>query len=132
MADLSEIQASQSVKLAGAGPSTGVETNYVQVDAVGNLQTASTLSVGGQNRNQAITTSAAEALGAAVILTNRDLLTITPIDGTVYWGYGSGTTSSNGTPIFKNQTLSISVSDNVHIYLITSTGTVDCRISEGA
>lgn len=35
MADLSEIQASQSVKVAGAGPTSGIESNYLDVDANG-------------------------------------------------------------------------------------------------
>lgn len=35
MADLSDIQASQSVKLAGADPSTGIESNWMGVDSSG-------------------------------------------------------------------------------------------------
>jgi hypothetical protein len=38
MADLTEIQSSQSVKITGANPSTGIETNWAGVDANGNLQ----------------------------------------------------------------------------------------------
>lgn len=41
MADLNELQASDSVKLAGA-TSTGVETNYVAVDANQNMQVTNT------------------------------------------------------------------------------------------
>lgn len=36
MADLTEKEASQSVKLVGAGVSTGIETNYLQIDTSGN------------------------------------------------------------------------------------------------
>lgn len=39
MSDLSGKDASQSVILSGADPSTGVESNYAQVDSSGNLQT---------------------------------------------------------------------------------------------
>ncbi len=39
MADLSEIQSSQSVKIAGANPTTGAESNFLQVDSSGNAQT---------------------------------------------------------------------------------------------
>lgn len=35
MADLSEIQSSQSVKIAGANPSTGIEDNYLDIDSTG-------------------------------------------------------------------------------------------------
>jgi hypothetical protein len=39
MSDLSEIQASQSVKLAGSDPATGIETNWAVVDSNGILST---------------------------------------------------------------------------------------------
>lgn len=130
MADLSELQSSLSVKVAGSSLS-GVETNYVAVDASGAVQINPTLNTGGQYRAQSVTTTAGEALGAATILTNRKLLTITPTTGVVYWGYNSSVTTANGTPIFKNQTLALSASDIVHIYLIAAS-TIDCRISEGA
>ena len=38
MADLTEIQASQSVKIAGSNPITGIETNWMAVDANGTAQ----------------------------------------------------------------------------------------------
>ena len=37
MSDLNEVQASQSVKIAGAGPTSGIEDNWADVDANGNL-----------------------------------------------------------------------------------------------
>jgi hypothetical protein len=37
MADLTDIQASQSVKISGANPSTGIEDNFAEVDSSGNL-----------------------------------------------------------------------------------------------
>jgi hypothetical protein len=38
MADLTEVQSSLAVKIAGANPSTGVEDNYAEVDATGALR----------------------------------------------------------------------------------------------
>lgn len=35
MADLTEVQSSQSVKIAGAAPSTGIENNYLDIDTTG-------------------------------------------------------------------------------------------------
>lgn len=35
MADLTDIQSSQSVKIAGANPATGIEDNYMEVDSAG-------------------------------------------------------------------------------------------------
>lgn len=37
MADLSDLQAALTVKIAGSNPSTGVEDNYAEVDSSGNL-----------------------------------------------------------------------------------------------
>lgn len=42
MADLTEVQASQAVKLAGANPSTGQEDNFAEVDTLGNLKVSPT------------------------------------------------------------------------------------------
>lgn len=95
------------------------------------IPVADTLNVSGQFRAQSVTTSAAEALGAATILANRKMLSITPTNGIVYWGFANTVTTSNGTPIFKNQTIVFEVGPNVHVYLI-SAGTVDCRIAEGS
>lgn len=95
------------------------------------LKVKDIIDISGQNRAQSITTTAAEALGAATILLNRKIINILPTNGTVYWGYTTGVTTTTGTPIFKNQNYTISVSDNVHIYLIAAS-TIDCRISEGS
>lgn len=91
----------------------------------------SSINVAGQNRAQSITTSASEALGSDTILKNRKILSITPTNGIVYWGFTNGVTTVNGTPIFKNQTITLSVGSNVHVYLIAGS-TIDCRIVEGS
>lgn len=95
------------------------------------LQVRDVLNTSGQYRAQSVTTSAAEALGGGTILANRKFLSITPTNGQVYWGFNSSVTSTNGTPIFKNQTFTLSVTDNVHVFVIATT-TVDCRIAEGS
>lgn len=93
------------------------------------LETRDVLNVSFQYRAQSITTSAAEALGGATILANRKLLHITPTNGTIYWGYNSSVTTTTGSPLFPNNTLWLSVTDNVHVYIIAGT-TVDSRIGE--
>lgn len=95
------------------------------------LLTQDTIATAGQNRAQSVTTSAAEALGAATILVNRKVIIITPTNGIVYWGFANTVTTVSGTPIFKNQTFVIAATDNVHIYLIAAS-TIDCRIAEGS
>lgn len=95
------------------------------------LFTKDVANTSGQNRAQSVTTSAAEALGAGTILANRKFIIITPTNGTIYWGFTSGVTTSNGQPIFTNQSVTISVTDNVHIFVIAGS-TIDARISEGS
>lgn len=123
----------------GAG-ATGAQTLRVAAntyDGSGNsiasinnqLETRDVLNVSSQYRAQSVTTAAAEALGAATILSNRKLLHITPTNGTIYWGYSSGITTTTGTPLFPNNTLFLSVTDNVHIYVIAG-ATVDTRVGE--
>lgn len=95
------------------------------------LQTRDVINTAGQNRAQSITTSSAEALGGTTILVNRKFISLTPTNGTIYWGFTSGITTSSGTPIFKNQSVTIGVTDNVHVYVIAAQ-TTDCRIAEGS
>lgn len=93
------------------------------------LQVTDVLNVSSQYRAQSITTSAAEALGAATILVNRKMITITPTNGTIYFGTNSSVTTATGTPIFPNNTLFLDVTNNVHIFVIAA-ATTDCRIVE--
>lgn len=104
----------------------GINSNNSQ------LQVRDVINTAGQNRAQSVSTTAAEALGAATILANRKFISITPTNGTVYWGFTNGVTTASGTPIFKNTPAVFSFTDNVHIYLICASGTVDCRIAEGS
>lgn len=158
MADLNEIQSSQSVKLAGAGSPSGIETNWAAVDINGGLSVAGEgiagsaaggvitvqgalsgtqvptrdlINISGQNRAQAVSTVVSEALGGATILVNRKFISITPTNGIVYWGFTAGVTIANGTPIFNNQTQVFGFTDNVRVYLVALVP-VDCRIAEGS
>lgn len=97
----------------------------------GDLQTSDIINVSGQSRAQSITTSAAEALGAATILANRKFISISPTNGVVYWGYANTVTTANGTPIYKGEKCVLAFGPNIHVYLIAGS-TVDCRIAEGS
>lgn len=111
-------------------------------DSSGNLQSLLTLATGelftrdvintsSQFRAQSVTTTAAEALGGATILLNRKVLIITPTNGTIYWGTANTVTTTTGSPIFANQTLTLAFTDNLHVFLIAA-ATVDSRILEGS
>jgi hypothetical protein len=131
MADLTELQASQSVKISGANPSSGAEDNYAEVTTNGNLLSADIINVSGQYRAQSVTTTVAEALGAATILANRKTLSITPTNGIIYWGFSNTVTTVTGSPIFKNQCKTFAIGTNVHVFVIAAS-TIDTRMAEGS
>lgn len=93
--------------------------------------TRDVINVSSQYRAQSVTTSAAEATGAASRLTNRKLLSITPTNGTIYWGTSNAVTTTTGSPLFANQTLQLSFTDNVPVYVIAA-ATTDVRIVEAS
>jgi hypothetical protein len=130
LADLPYIQEAQEVKITGQD-STGNTVNYTNASANGDLFVRDCINTSGQGRAQSVTTTAAEALGAASILVNRKFISLCPTNGTIYWGFTNAVTISTGTPIFKNQNVIIAVTDNVHIYVIAGS-TIDVRIVEGS
>lgn len=128
----------QSTQVFNLQPTSLVGTMNIK-DTSGNtitalnsqLQTRDVINTSSQYRAQSITTSAAEALGGATILVNRKFISITPTNGNIYWGTNSSVTTTTGTPIFTNQTLVLSFTDNVHVFLIAA-ATTDSRIVEGS
>lgn len=95
------------------------------------VYTRDVINTSSQYRAQSVTTSAAEAIGAASRLANRKLLTITPTNGTIYWGTSNAVTTATGQPLAANQTLTLAFTDNVPIYVIAAS-TVDARILEAS
>lgn len=121
---LTDTSGNQAVLLKDAsGNSTSAINNQ--------LETRDVINVSAQFRAQSVTTSAAEAIGAASRLTNRKVITITPTNGTIYWGTTTGVTTTTGTPIFANQTLTLAFTDNVPVYVIAG-ATIDVRIVEAS
>lgn len=106
-------------------------TNTAGVSSNGDVKTKDAINVTSQYRAQSVTTTAAQALGAASVLTNRKFISITPTNGTVYWGGSASVTTATGQPLLTNNTLFLSFTDIVPVYLI-SAGTVDVRILEAS
>lgn len=77
-----------------------------------------------------VTTSAAELKVNASALEDRKVVTIQPLDGDVYFGYDSSVTSSTGTKVFKGQYFPLEAGDQLTVYLVADSGTVDVRITE--
>lgn len=130
MADLTDVQAAQTVKVVGAD-SAGVETNTVNASPNGDHYVRDMINTSSVSGAQSVTTSAAEAKVGASALTNRKFLSITPTGGTIYMGSSAAVTTATGTPIFKNQTVFLNFSAAVPVYLIAGS-TTDTRIVEGS
>lgn len=129
MADLSELNSSQPVKIAGAD-TTGLETNFVNSTSAGELFTIDMLQ--GNPVCGAITvgTSLVEAKVGASRATGRKAITIFHNgSGSLYYGCSTMTTSA-GTPIFKNTSVTIPCGPNSPVYLISNLAGQDVRIIE--
>ena len=77
-----------------------------------------------------VTTSATELKIGANILVSRDFIVIQPKAKSIFVGFDNSVTISTGIEIKKNQTMYLSAGDNISVYAITATGSVDVRIGE--
>jgi hypothetical protein len=132
VADLNDLQAAGSIKIVGSDP-TGLESNAVGATANGDLKTSDGLRNGGVNGNLnlAIANTAYEVKVGASRLTNRKSITITALDN-MYWGYSSSVTTSNGSPLVKNQTIifDIEPDSTFQVWLVSSSSNKDARVTE--
>ena len=95
MADLSEKDSSQAVKVVGSD-SSGAETNYIGVDGNGKLKTNDIISTQGLQLTITVGTSAVEVKVGANRLVDRVAVSVdNTSNSTIYWGYDSGTTTTN-------------------------------------
>jgi hypothetical protein len=134
MADLSDINASQSVKIIGANTS-GVETTPVNASSNGDIQSSDLLLGPGVQSALTVGTSAVELIVGVSPLANRKLITLfNNSNSTIYWGYTNSVTTVTGTPIFKDQFVSWDMSDktNAKIFLIAGSASNNTRITESA
>lgn len=80
-----------------------------------------------------VTTTPIEVRVGGSRLENRKLVSVFN-DGsqTIFWGYTNTVTSATGTHIFKNQLVSWDVGDGLAIWLVASSGSHACRITEAS
>jgi hypothetical protein len=130
MADLTELQSSDSVKIVGAD-STGNESNFVNASPLGELKTIDAITGAGTEGALTVGTTAVEAKVGSSALTNRKLLTVFNNAGaTIYWGRTSGVTTSTGTPIYEKQFFTFDFAADAPVYLIAGTAGNNVRITE--
>jgi len=132
MADLTEIQSAEAVKIVGSD-ATGLETTPVNSTSNGELLTADISNNGGTQGAITVSTSAIEAKVGASPLANRKSLTVhNNSNKVIYWGYTSGVTTSTGSPLAKDTTAVFSVGPSTSIYLIAAGSGNNTRITESA
>lgn len=84
----------------------------------------------GIHGNINVTTTPSEAKVGGSRLDSRSVITIQPIDGVIYFGYSNTVSSTTGTKIFKGQIYPMEASDNLAVWIVAESGTVDVRITE--
>jgi hypothetical protein len=131
MADLTDNQAAQTIKIVGAD-SAGVEQTPVASSSSGELKTQDILNLGtGTQAALTVGTSAVEVKVGGSPLSNRKLVTLyNNSNTTIYWGFTSGVTTSTGTPIFKNQLYTWIAGSSQSIYVIAGSAGNNTRITE--
>lgn len=126
MADLTDLQAAQTIKVVGAS-SSGIETNAVNATANGDLQSADLLNVSVVQTTINVTTSAVEAKVGGSNLTNRKMIIIQVQTGNMTYGFSSGSqpfTIPNGT------TLTLALGPNISIWLRRTSGSGNVAVAE--
>jgi len=129
LADLDESQSSQSVKLIGAG-SDGIETNYVDVTAEGEIKTSSFANVAFLDANISVSTTEILASVAGTNLPNRKTLVIFNRGNREIFYGTTGVSSTTGIAIQVDELITFDVGENINIYLITNNGTSTVTIQE--
>lgn len=128
MADLSDLQAAQTVKIAGAN-SSGIENTYITATNNGELTTCDVLLNGGTDTVINLTTAAVELKVGGSALANRKYVILEGLASNIKWGFSNTTQSFD---IFKNQILMIPLGPNTAIWAKMSTGTGTIAFGEVA
>lgn len=80
--------------------------------------------------NISVTTTPAEVKVGGSAFAERQVVTIQPIDGDIYFGYDNSVSSTTGTKIFKGQIYPLEATDLLPVWVVAGSGTVDVRITE--
>jgi hypothetical protein len=131
MADLNNIQAAGSTIIVGSD-AAGLETTPVASTTTGELKTVDVVSTGtGTQAALTVGTSSVQVKVGGSPLVNRKIVTLfNNGNSTIYWGWSIGVTTATGTPIFKNQQISWSVSSTQLVFVIAGSAGNDTRITE--
>ncbi len=82
------------------------------------------------NGSISVTTSPVELKVGASVLSERIAVVVQPLGADIYWGYDSNVTASTGFKLFKDVLVFMGCGEELPIYLVASSGSVDTRIGE--
>lgn len=110
----------------------GDGTNLTNVTANNDLQVADFGNDTGQRNTITVgTTAIAISTVGGVPLADRKVVRLVPVDnGQFYWGFSSGVTSSNAERFTRNSPITLSIGDNIDVFLIRASGSGDVAIYE--
>jgi len=126
MADLSELEASDSTKIIGSS-SSGDESNYVGANANNEVYIRDTHDNGGLDTILNLTTTPSEGKVGVLRKTNRKYVIMEALNKNVKWGFSNTTQSFD---LFKSQLIMVPIGENTEIWFKMSTGIGDVAFSE--
>lgn len=78
-----------------------------------------------------VSTSPVEArVGSSRLANRKSLIIFNNSTVTLYWGFDTGVNANNGMPLLANSYVTISVGQDIPVYLIASSGSRNVRIVE--
>ena len=130
MADLNSLEAAQTVKIAGSD-SSGVETNFVNSSATGELFVADVLKGSAVYGALTVGTTAVELKVGGTILANRKHVLFQNLSRRdIYFGFNSSVTVSTGLLVSRGSERSFDVSGSLSIWVISTDSGLNCRLAE--
>lgn len=126
MGDLNSLQASDTIKIAGAS-SNGNETNFVNSTPSGDLQTVDIMNTAALSGVISLTTTPVPLRIGGSNLVNRKYIILEALSSAIVWGFSETSQPFN---VFKNQFIMIPCGSNITIYAKVTTGTGDISVGE--
>lgn len=127
MADLTNLQAAETIRIAGAN-SSGVETAFVNSTINGDLQTADIINTAASQLSINVTTSAVIAnISGDSNLSNRKLLIVQCQTGNMTYGF---TIESQPFTLPNGATLTLALGPNISVYLRRTSGSGTVVVAE--
>ena len=128
MADLTDLQAAETIKIAGANASN-TETYAVNATPNGELTSCDILANGGVDILVSLTTAAVQLKVGGSPLANRKYVILEGQSNNIKWGFSNTTQSFD---IFRDQILMIPCGPNTTIWAKVTAGTGTIAVGEVA